>query len=184
MTWQETPRPAPWPATGSGGNGGAGRGHCGRRSLRPRAWRGLGAGEHALRHRGARLHETHGRVCDFLGQRRGLQDPLAGQPGQDVAPISAARQEDSLLESQMQLGTNSCPASQRSSNLARGGRQGSGPFCQAPQVPKAPPTPSAATATSPSSAATAAVSTLRHAPPPARAALPHPGGAPHHWADL
>ena len=26
-------------------------------------------------------------------------------------------------------------ASQRSSNLARGGRQGSGPFCQAPQVP-------------------------------------------------
>ena len=27
-------------------------------------------------------------------------------------------------------------ASQRSSNLARGGRQGSGPFCQAPQVPK------------------------------------------------
>ena len=31
-----------------GGNGGAGRGHCGRRSLRPRAWHGLGAGEHAL----------------------------------------------------------------------------------------------------------------------------------------
>ena len=27
-------------------------------------------------------------------------------------------------------------ASQRSSNLARGGRQSSGPFCQAPQVPK------------------------------------------------
>ena len=31
-----------------GGNGRAGRGHCGRRSLRPRAWHGLGAGEHAL----------------------------------------------------------------------------------------------------------------------------------------
>ena len=31
---------------------------------------------------------------------------------------------------------NSRHASQRSSNLARGGRQGSGPFCQAPQVPK------------------------------------------------
>ena len=31
-----------------GGNGGAGRGHCGRRSLRPRARHGLGAGEHAL----------------------------------------------------------------------------------------------------------------------------------------
>ena len=31
-----------------GGNGGAGRGHCGRRSLRPRARYGLGAGEHAL----------------------------------------------------------------------------------------------------------------------------------------
>ena len=35
----------------------------------------------AQRHRAARLHETHGRVCDLLGQRRGLQDPLAG-PGQ------------------------------------------------------------------------------------------------------
>ena len=35
----------------------------------------------AQRHRGARLHKTHGRVCDLLGQRRGLQDPLAGQPG-------------------------------------------------------------------------------------------------------
>ena len=35
----------------------------------------------AQRHRGARLHETHGRVCDLLGQRRGLQDPLAGQAG-------------------------------------------------------------------------------------------------------
>ena len=42
--------------------------------------------------------------CDFLEQRRG-QDPLAGQPGQDVAPVGAARQEDSLLESQMQLGS-------------------------------------------------------------------------------
>ena len=31
-----------------GGNGGAGRGHCGRRSLRPGARHGLGAGEHAL----------------------------------------------------------------------------------------------------------------------------------------
>ena len=51
----------------------------------------------------AAVHETHGRVCDFLGQQRGLQDPLAGQPG-DVAPIGAARQ-DSLLESQMQLGS-------------------------------------------------------------------------------
>ena len=48
------------------------------------------------RHRGARLHKTHGHVCDLLGQRRGLQNPLAGQPGQDVAPIGAARQEDSL----------------------------------------------------------------------------------------
>ena len=46
----------------------------------------------AQRHRGARLHETHGRVCDLLGQRRGLQDPLAGH---NVAPIGAARQEDS-----------------------------------------------------------------------------------------
>ena len=59
----------------------------------------------AQRHRGARLRETHGRVCDLLGQRRGLQDPLAGQP-EDVAPIGAARQEDSLLESQMQLPHN------------------------------------------------------------------------------
>ena len=50
-----------------------------------------------------------GRVCDLLGQRRGLQDPLAGQPGQDVAPIGAARQEDSLLESQMQLGSLQYP---------------------------------------------------------------------------
>ena len=30
-------------------------------------------------------------------------------PGQDVAPIGAARQEDSLLESQMQLGSLQCP---------------------------------------------------------------------------
>ena len=47
---------------------------------------------------------THGRVCDFLEQRRGLQDPLAGQPGAGPL-IGAARQEDSLLESQMQLGS-------------------------------------------------------------------------------
>ena len=46
---------------------------------------------------------------DLLGQRRGLQDPLAGQPGQDVAPIGAATQEDSLLESQMQLGSLQYP---------------------------------------------------------------------------
>ena len=49
----------------------------------------------AQRHRGARLHETHGRVCDLLGQRRGL--------------LGAARQEDSLLESQMQLGSLQYP---------------------------------------------------------------------------
>ena len=60
--------------------------------------------------------------------------------------------------------TNSRRASQRSSNLARGGRKGSGPFCQAPRYPKTPPTPSAATATSPSSAATAAVSSIASAP--------------------
>ena len=59
----------------------------------------------AQRHRGARLHETHGRVCDLLGQRRGL----LANPGQDVAPIGAARQEDSLLESQMQLGSLQYP---------------------------------------------------------------------------
>ena len=40
----------------------------------------------AQRHRGARLHETHGSVRDFLGQRRGLQDPLAGQPGAGRGP--------------------------------------------------------------------------------------------------
>ena len=63
----------------------------------------------AQRHRGARLHETHGHVCDLLGQRRGLQDPLAGQPGAGRGPIGAARQEDSLLESQMQLGSLQYP---------------------------------------------------------------------------
>ena len=56
-------------------------------------------------------------------------------------------------------------ASQRSSNLARGGRQGCCSFCQAPRYPKAPPTPSAAKATSPSSAATAAVSSTACAAP-------------------
>ena len=40
----------------------------------------------AQRHRGARLHETHERVRDLLGQRRGLQDPLAGQPGAGRGP--------------------------------------------------------------------------------------------------
>ena len=50
----------------------------------------------AQRHRGARLYETHGRVCNLLGQQRGLQDPLAGKCGADVAPIGAARQENSL----------------------------------------------------------------------------------------
>ena len=34
-----------------------------------------GAAEHNV----TRLHETHGRVCDLLGQRRGLQDPLGGR---------------------------------------------------------------------------------------------------------
>ena len=34
----------------------------------------------------ARRHETHGRVCDLLGQRCGLQDPLAGQPGAGRGP--------------------------------------------------------------------------------------------------
>ena len=44
--------------------------------------------------------ETHGRVCDLLGQRRGLQDPLAGQRG----PHQRG-QAGSLLKSQMQLGS-------------------------------------------------------------------------------
>ena len=56
------------------------------------------------RHRGARLHETHGRVCDFLGQ----PPKSTCWPGQDVAPIGAAKQ-DSLLESQMQLGSLQYP---------------------------------------------------------------------------
>ena len=34
---------------------------------------------------------------------------LLANPGQDVAPIGAARQEDSLLESQMQLGSLQYP---------------------------------------------------------------------------
>ena len=53
--WQKGPLPwhrgrGCWNAGWRGGSwcGGAGRGHCGRRSLRPRAWHGLGAGEHAL----------------------------------------------------------------------------------------------------------------------------------------
>ena len=54
---------------------------------------------------------------------------------------------------------NSRRAGQRCSNLARGGRQGSGPFCQAPQVPKG-----SDALTSPSSAATAAVSSIASAP--------------------
>ena len=36
----------------------------------------------AQRHQGARLHETHGRVCDLLGQRK---IHLLANPGQDVA---------------------------------------------------------------------------------------------------
>ena len=57
----------------------------------------------AQRHRGARLHETHGR------QRRGSKIHSLANPGQDVAPIGAARQKDSLLESQMQLGSLQYP---------------------------------------------------------------------------
>ena len=41
----------------------------------------------------------------FWDNDAGSKIHLLDNPGQDVAPISAARQEDSLLESQMQLGT-------------------------------------------------------------------------------
>ena len=53
----------------------------------------------AQRHRGARLHDNDA----------GSKIHLLANPGQDVAPIGAARQEDSLLESQMQLGSLQYP---------------------------------------------------------------------------
>ena len=47
----------------------------------------------AQRYRGARLYETHGRVCTTT------RAPRSTCPtGKDVAPIGAARQKDSLLE--------------------------------------------------------------------------------------
>ena len=47
-----------------------------------------------------------GRVRDLLGQRRGLEDPRVGRR---TWPVGAARQEDSLLELQMQLGSLQYP---------------------------------------------------------------------------
>ena len=51
---------------------------------------------------GVAEHARGGSFCPLLGQRRGLQ---LANPGQDVAPIGAARQEDNFLELQIQLGS-------------------------------------------------------------------------------
>ena len=45
----------------------------------------------------------------FWDNDAGSKIHLLANPGQDVAPIGAARQEDSLLESQMQLGSLQYP---------------------------------------------------------------------------
>ena len=50
----------------------------------------------AQRHRGARLHETDGRVRDLLGQRRGLEDPLAGKPGAGRGTTSSSKSCQSI----------------------------------------------------------------------------------------
>ena len=46
-----------------------------------------------------------GAFVTFWDNDAGSKIHLLANPGQDVAPIGAARQEDSLLESQMQLGS-------------------------------------------------------------------------------
>ena len=50
-----------------------------------------------------------GAFVTFWDNDAGSKIHLLANPGQDVAPISAARQEDSLLESQMQLGSLQYP---------------------------------------------------------------------------
>ena len=50
-----------------------------------------------------------GAFVTFWDNDAGSKIHLLANPGQDVAPIGAARQEDSLLESQMQLGSLQCP---------------------------------------------------------------------------
>ena len=50
-----------------------------------------------------------GAFVAFWDNDAGSKIHLLANPGQDVAPIGAARQEDSLLESQMQLGSLQYP---------------------------------------------------------------------------
>ena len=50
-----------------------------------------------------------GAFVTFWDNDAGSKIHLLAKPGQDVAPIGAARQEDSLLESQMQLGSLQYP---------------------------------------------------------------------------
>ena len=50
-----------------------------------------------------------GAFVTFWDNDAGSKIHLLANPGQDVAPITAARQEDSLLESQMQLGSLQYP---------------------------------------------------------------------------
>ena len=50
-----------------------------------------------------------GAFVTFWDNDAGSKIHLLANPGQDVAPIGAARQEDSLLESQMQLGSLQYP---------------------------------------------------------------------------
>ena len=53
----------------------------------------------------AMVTKLMGAFVTFWDNDAGSKTHLLANPGQDVAPIGAARQEDSLLESQMQLGS-------------------------------------------------------------------------------
>ena len=53
--------------------------------------------------------QSSGPFVTFWDNDAGSKIHLLANPGQDVAPIGAARQEDSLLESQMQLGSLQYP---------------------------------------------------------------------------
>ena len=64
-----------------------------------------GVAEHNVR----AFTKLMGAFVTFWDNDAGSKIHLLANPGQDVAPIGAARQEDSLLESQMQLGSLQYP---------------------------------------------------------------------------
>ena len=71
-----------------------------------------------------------GAFVTFWDNDAGSKIHLLANPGQDVAPIGATRQEDSLLESQMQLGSLQYPR-----NPMKGASETSAVWVPAPQLP-------------------------------------------------